>query len=256
MKIASMAEALLAQSAAIRSWLDGVPDADFLRPSAIDGWDVRTLAGHILLVHSGLLRWLRRPTDEAPQPIHEFVRRYRPAAAQLAASTRDATGSMGPSELRRALDTAGVEIATLLASDLPRVIETARGPSTSDDFLTTRVLELVVHADDLSRSLPDRDPVLLPRPALAAAVRTLAEILAAQAPGRSVEVRVPPFVAVQAVPGPRHTRGTPANVVETDPLTWLRLATGRSAFADAVASGAVKASGNRADLTAHLPVLS
>jgi len=84
----------------------------------------------------------------------------------------------------------------------------------------------------------------------------LAEILAAQAPGRSVEVRVPPFVAVQAIDGPRHTRGTPPNVVETDPLTWLRLATGRLAFADAVATGTVRASGTRADLTRYLPVLS
>ena len=67
---------------------------------------------------------------------------------------------------------------------------------------------------------------------------------------------VPPFVAVQAVAGPRHTRGTPPNVVETDPVTWLRLATGRLAFTDAVAAGAVRASGTRADLTDQLPLLS
>ena len=89
----------------------------------------------------------------------------------------------------------------------------------------------------------------LPRAALATAVRTLAELLAAQAPGRSVEVRVPPFVAVQAVAGPRHTRGTPPNVVETDPLSWVRLATGRLGFAAALAAGTLSASGNRADLT-------
>ena len=87
-------------------------------------------------------------------------------------------------------------------------------------------------------------------------MRLLAEILAAQAPGRSVEVRVPPFVAVQAIDGPRHTRGTPPNVVETDPVTWLRVATGRVPFAAAVADGTVRASGNRADLSDHLPVLS
>jgi hypothetical protein len=69
-------------------------------------------------------------------------------------------------------------------------------------------------------------------------------------------VRVPPFVAVQAIAGPRHTRGTPPNVVETDPLTWLRLASGRVSFATAVADGAVRASGTRADLSAYLPVLS
>jgi hypothetical protein len=84
------------------------------------------------------------------------------------------------------------------------------------------------------------------------AVRALLADLAARAPGRSVEVRVPPYGAVQAVAGPRHTRGTPPNVVETDPTTWVLLATGRLAWADAVADGRVRASGNRADLSDHL----
>jgi Bacterial SCP ortholog len=73
-------------------------------------------------------------------------------------------------------------------------------------------------------------------------------------PGRSVELRVPPHVAVQLVPGPRHTRGTPPNVVETDAATWLRLATGELTWAAAVAEGRVSASGNRADLSSHLPL--
>ena len=67
-----------------------------------------------------------------------------------------------------------------------------------------------------------------PRPeALRAATRYLLDLLAAAAPGRAVEVRVPPYAAVQCIGGPRHTRGTPANVVEMDPVTWVRLATGR-----------------------------
>jgi len=73
-------------------------------------------------------------------------------------------------------------------------------------------------------------------------------------PGRSVELRVPPHVAVQCIEGPRHTRGTPPNVVETDAATWLRLASGATSWADAVAEGTVVASGNRADLSAHLPL--
>ncbi|WP_448615317.1 sterol carrier family protein [Modestobacter sp. URMC 112] len=89
---------------------------------------------------------------------------------------------------------------------------------------------------------------------LGAAVKTSARWLAQQVPGRSVELRVPPFVAVQCVPGPRHTRGTPPNVVETDPATWLRLATGAMSWAAAVAEGRVSASGNRADLSALLPL--
>jgi hypothetical protein len=93
-----------------------------------------------------------------------------------------------------------------------------------------------------------------PRSVLGPAVRTTARWLAQQVPGRSVELRVPPHVAVQLVPGPRHTRGTPPNVVETDAATWLRLATGELTWAAAVAEGRVSASGNRADLSAHLPL--
>jgi hypothetical protein len=87
------------------------------------------------------------------------------------------------------------------------------------------------------------------------AVRFLLEELAEQAPGRSVEVRVPPYGAVQCVAGPRHTRGTPPNVVETDAMTWVAMATGGMSWATAVADGLVRASGERADLSAFLPVI-
>jgi hypothetical protein len=93
------------------------------------------------------------------------------------------------------------------------------------------------------------------REALRAAVRFLLDVLAERAPGRAVEVRVPPLAAIQAVAGPRHTRGTPPNVVETDPLTWLKLATGRLSWSSATGSGAVQASGPRADLSAYLPLI-
>lgn len=89
---------------------------------------------------------------------------------------------------------------------------------------------------------------------LATAVRYLLQLLAEKAPGNSVEVRVPPFAAVQVVEGPRHTRGTPPNVIETDPRTWIALATGEMSWADAVAAGRILASGTRADLTALLPL--
>jgi len=88
------------------------------------------------------------------------------------------------------------------------------------------------------------------------AVRFLLEELAARAPGCSVEVRVPPHGAVQCGSGgPRHTRGTPPNVVETDALTWLQLGAGRLRWADAVAAGRVTASGERADLGQLLPLV-
>lgn len=84
------------------------------------------------------------------------------------------------------------------------------------------------------------------RTLLAAAVRLTARTLAAVAPGASVEVRIPPFVAVQCISGPRHTRGTPPNVVETDPRSWLLLATGLRAFDDSVDDGLLRLSGSRA----------
>lgn len=92
------------------------------------------------------------------------------------------------------------------------------------------------------------------RQQLAAAVRWTLEELADGHPGRSTEVRVPPFGAVQCVEGPRHARGTPPNVVETDAPTWLALVTGDLPWPDAVASGRVRASGLRADLSGLLPL--
>ena len=89
---------------------------------------------------------------------------------------------------------------------------------------------------------------------LRVAARYLLYLLATRQPGRILEVRIPPVAAVQCLPGPVHTRGTPPNVVETDPVTWVRLAAGRLRWADAVGSGLVHASGPRADLTAYLPL--
>ncbi|MGD1241131.1 sterol carrier family protein [Mycobacterium seoulense] len=101
---------------------------------------------------------------------------------------------------------------------------------------------------DESRPAPDRE-------SLGTAVRLTARTLAAVAPGASVEVRIPPFVAVQCIAGPRHTRGTPPNVVETDPRTWLLLAAGLLSFPEARDAGAISLSGSRAgDIEHCLPL--
>jgi hypothetical protein len=99
---------------------------------------------------------------------------------------------------------------------------------------------------------PSDTPV--PRTVLATAVRYSLEEVTARAPGNSVEVRVPPFGVTQCVEGPRHTRGTPPNVIECDAGTWLAMVTGQVRWADAVAAGKVAASGLRADLSALLPL--
>jgi hypothetical protein len=87
-------------------------------------------------------------------------------------------------------------------------------------------------------------------------VKHFLAVLAEGSPGASVEVRVPPYAAVQAVAGVRHTRGTPPAVVELDADTWIALATGDLGWVDAEREGRVRASGERADLSSFLPLLS
>ena len=121
-------------------------------------------------------------------------------------------------------------------------------PSTVDPRDLVAAVEAVLPWLDGAERAPDR-------PELAAAVKLSLRTLAQDAPGRSVEVRVPPYAAVQCVAGVRHTRGTPPNVIEMDARTWLELATGRLTWADAVADDRVSASGTRADLSGLLPLL-
>jgi uncharacterized protein (TIGR03083 family) len=250
-RLRSELDAFTRQAAALADWVDQLPEDDAARASVLPGWDVRVLVGHLVASADALRRSLRTPADAPPLPPASYVRAYAAAAADITALSVAAAGSAGVRDL-------AAQLRQPIAADVPdtAVLAAPRGPIRAADFVRLRIVELVVHADDLSRSLPEHAPVPFDRAALASAVRTLAQILAAQAPGRSVEVRVPPFVAVQAIAGPRHTRGTPPNVVEVDPATWLRLATGRLRFADALAAHLVTASGTRADLSAHLPVLA
>ena len=103
-------------------------------------------------------------------------------------------------------------------------------------------------SDDTSPE-PDRNEI-------ARAVRLTARALAALAPGASVEVRIPPFVAVQCISGPKHTRGTPPNVAESDPRTWLLLVAGLKGFDEAVAEGLMRLSGSRArEISSWFPLV-
>jgi hypothetical protein len=85
-------------------------------------------------------------------------------------------------------------------------------------------------------------------------VKSTLALLTTKAPGRAIEVRIPPYAAVQCGDGPTHTRGTPPNTIEMNADTWLALASGKLSWADAMSSGAIAASGVRADLTDYLPL--
>ncbi|QLH23164.1 sterol carrier family protein [Streptomyces sp. Rer75] len=184
-----------------------------------------------------------------PPRARARARRYDPAKTRAAVAAQlrhvqEAARGLDEEQLGAPTRVGGRSVRELIAQ-LPTAAD-------EDDVLVTCCVELVVHSDDLAAATGLAVPY--DRQALATAVRALADGLAAKAPGGSVELRIPPFAVVQCVEGPRHTRGTPPNVVETDPLTWVRLATGRIGWSEALEAGEVTASGERADLSAHLPV--
>jgi len=235
------AEALLEQYAAVVDGLAALAAADV----AVDPARLRQL----LAQGSALVVALGAATGERPRPLEQLVGRG-PAAARPVPGTPDPT----------AADVAGLVEALAPALATPAtVVRTAAGAATVDDAVGAALVELVLWVDGLDRSLPPgAPPVPLTRGARARSMRALTAVLAARHPGRSVEVRVPPDAAVQCAigdPGPRHTRGTPPNVVETDPVTFLRLAAGVETWDAALAAGRVSASGLRADLSSVLPLL-
>jgi uncharacterized protein (TIGR03083 family) len=251
--------ALIAQAELIGDWLATLSESDLERPSVLAGWNIRELVGHLVASVNRFADVAASASTERPGSIAQYIGGYAAAAAQIDELARATADDRTAPELRAAY-AAGLDRARLSAAAEPlAVVAGPRGPLTGQNWRRTRIIELVVHADDLSRSRPDQQPIELARPALADAVRALAAVLAERYPGRSVEVRVPPFVAVQCGgfdgDGPRHTRGTPPNVIETDGLTFLRLAAGRLLWADAIAAATVRASGNRADLSRQLPLL-
>lgn len=223
----------------------------------LPGWNVRLLVVHVVRQIEAVPVLLGEPAPPVGATVTDldtWALSTAGIADRLDASTRESAEHVG--DPVAALDAAAEALAAqeqeALRADriVPHVFTAMR----SLDFTVTRLVELVVHSDDLARATGLDIP--LDKQAVAAAVRLLADALAAKAPGNSVEVRVPPYAAVQCVAGPRHTRGTPPNVVETDPLTWLRLATGRLTWPEALHAAQVAASGERADLGAYLPVMA
>ncbi|MFF0745622.1 sterol carrier family protein [Streptomyces sp. NPDC004111] len=249
---AKIRAAVLAQFGHVREAVEGLSEEQLARPAGLGGWSVRELAAHLSMSLGSLVRFLGEPAPaRAEVSLTEWPFTTAPHAGQVAEDTRRLASGAPVGELfaRVAADVAEV----LPGADDERIVRTRVGPMRLADFLVTRTVELVVHGDDLARATGTE--VRFDRQALAACTRLLADALAVKAPGASTEVRIPPFAVVQCIEGPRHTRGTPPNVVETDPLTWIRLATGRTQWADAIEDAQVRASGERADLVGVLPLM-
>jgi uncharacterized protein (TIGR03083 family) len=238
--------------------VDAVPDASFLLPTRLGDWTVADLIAHLGGNPSHIEGFLSAPVDAAASPVGilDYYGDDDEAKAEIAATSRDVSAGLTPAALREVVHrqtASAIELLTTVRDDTLLAVDDQQ-TMRLDEYLASRCIEGCIHTLDLAAATGIE--ARLDRDAMAVTARTLARMLAGQAPGRSVEVRVPPYVAVQCVEGPRHTRGTPANVIETDPVTWVELATGRLGWADARGAGRVSASGERADLTAYLPVLS
>ncbi|GAA3373004.1 maleylpyruvate isomerase family mycothiol-dependent enzyme [Streptomyces sannanensis] len=250
---AKIRAAVLAQFEHVRAAVLTLTPEQLALPTRLGGWTVRDLATHLTVAVESISRNIDRPEP----PKQEVTLMEWPfATAAVAGKVRDDTRKIAA---EWELDELYTRVAARIAERLPatpdqRLIQARVGAMPLGDFLVTRTVELVVHTDDLNAATGLDIP--FDRQALAACTRLLADALAVKAPGGAVEVRIPPYAVVQCVEGPRHTRGTPPNVVETDPLTWIRLATGRTEWAAALDEARVSASGERADLSGLLPVMT
>ncbi|MGW0336041.1 sterol carrier family protein [Streptomyces sp. NPDC003011] len=252
---AKIRTAVLTQFGHVREAVRGLGPEQAVLPTRLGDWTVRDLVAHIGMALGAVDRLLGEPEPAGRAgAVLDWPAAIGADAADIAGHAR------GLAERNPDLDAhlADVEqrfTARLAAHPGTRLLATSAGALPLADYLVTRTVELVVHTDDLNAAVPGLG-IPYDRQALAACTRLLADTLAAKAPGGSTEVRIPPYAVVQCVEGLRHTRGTPPNVVETDPLTWIRLATGRVSWQDAVEEAKVSASGERADLGALLPLLA
>lgn len=246
--------AVLAQFANVRRAVRTLTPEQLAAPTRLGEWTVRDLAAHLTMAVESVSAALDRPAPakagltalDYPSVTGAYAEAIAENSHTLAERTPDLDDLYAAAEQR----------ITARLDEFPgdRLIGVRAGALTLADYLVTRTVELVVHTDDLNHAVPGLD-VPFDRQALAACTRLLADAFAVRAPGSSTEVRIPPYAVVQCVEGPRHTRGTPPNVVETDPLTWIRLATGREEWNEAVREARVSASGERADLGALLPLM-
>jgi uncharacterized protein (TIGR03083 family) len=246
--------AVLAQLGNVREAVRTLDGDQLALPTRLGDWTVRDLAAHITMAVETVSRNLERDEpDKAELSLLDWPFATAARADDIDEDTREL--ARANPDLDALYDRTGRRLAERLAAAPDNRLLAARtGSMTLADYLVTRTVELVVHTDDLNAAVPGLD-IPHNRHALAACTRLLADALAVKAPGASTEVRVPPYAVVQCVAGPRHTRGTPPNVVETDPLTWIRLATGRKEWRTALADAEVSASGERADLGGLLPLM-
>jgi uncharacterized protein (TIGR03083 family) len=252
----AVSAAMSAQHALLDDAVAHMPAEAFSRPTRLGEWAVAQLVAHIGMDMSAVSRYLGgESARRAEVDAAGYALACASGAARVDERVRAMTDEARPAELRGYVHEARLAADASVAAASPTFVAPTRlGAIGLADYLATRCVEATVHALDLGAALDAA--AALHDDAVAITTRVLAAALVGRAPGGSVELRVAPHVAVQCVEGPRHTRGTPPNVVECDPVTWLELATGRVDWKRAFEDGRVSASGERADLSPYLPVLA
>lgn len=242
-----------AQFALLADAVDEIPDDAFTKPTRLEGWDVAALGAHIARNAATITHRIENGTTDKPETdVLDYLSGMRAVAAEAAERAAKLGAERTPAELRADV-AAGAQALADVTAPLTLTIPGYGGTLSLGDFLITRCVEGVVHGLDLraATGVPDKqDPA-----ALKVCVRILAALVERAVPGKAVEVRVPGHVAFQCISGPKHTRGTPGNVVECDPVAFVEVASGRCSWNDAVARGAIRGSGGRADLSEWLPVI-
>jgi uncharacterized protein (TIGR03083 family) len=233
--VSDLGQALLEQYAVLVESFDRL-DRD--APTACAGWTVDDLETHVAITARGLARIAGHGVTGTPVGLAAWADQLPGLADQMDVATKGE---------RLLLRDQVPLVEQALAHPEDSLVQQLTGIHTLRDATLFRLVEAVVHGLDAD--------VAPARSAAKAVTRQLAGLLADRHPGRSVEVRVPPYAAVQCLEGPRHTRGTPPNVVETDPATFLRLVAGRVTWAEVVADGRLRASGERSDLSGLFPLL-
>jgi uncharacterized protein (TIGR03083 family) len=153
--VRATADTYLAQFDGVLEWLAGLPVAAFERPSVLPGWDVRTLVAHLLMSRRGLVAQLGVPDPGPALTVAQYVERYAAAAAEISELTLATAGDLDPAALIAAIRDAPDLLEPLAALAPATVVRAARGPLTVAGWLSTRLLDLVVHTDDRSRAGAD-----------------------------------------------------------------------------------------------------
>lgn len=206
------------------------------------GWTVADVETHVAQTARGLARVAARAVTGQPDGggVASWSEKVPTLSGEVDRMVREERGL----PLAPQVDAVDLALATYPENT---VVEQLTGRHTLKHATAFRLIEAVIHGLDVGIQ-----PEGL---ALRLVVKELAMALADKHPGRSVEVRIPPYTAVQCLEGPRHTRGTPPNVVEAQPIAWLRLCAGREPWADLVRTGRITASGERSDLSPLMPLL-